>query len=197
MNYVYVPYRVRDMDDYADALVSIKNKKNAVFGRHSLIRRGLSNEPLSVVGWRDSLYLLVHGSGLATGVGVDQSHHDGEARRVTGEDFATRLIGLGLRRTTIDLRLWTCWGAGKEVEDRLGPDGQASDSFALRVARGLAMGGYANVTVTSYRKLVNLSVANLQASNGHKMLQSNEGDNLDFARVTSNDRVSYRVSNIA
>jgi len=192
MNYVYVPYRVNDMDLYAGALVSIKNKKNKVFGQHKLIARGLSEQPLSVVGWRDSLYVLIHGSGRATGVGVDMSHHDGEARHVTGEDFAARLIGLGLRRTTIDLRLWTCWGAGKHGDDdRMGPDGQESEPFAMRVARGLAAGGYVNVTVSSYRKLVNLSVANLDTFKGHKVLQTSEG----FARVTANDRVSYKVAN--
>jgi hypothetical protein len=200
MHYVYVPFRDKAMDDFADALVAEKNRVNRFIGRHAKIERELGGKPLSVVGWHDRLYTLAHGAGRHSGVCVNTNPMNGASKYVTGEDFAALLIASGLKKTTLDVRLWTCWGGKSGTAEWSGPPGNQEhslSSFALRVAQGFKTAGYKSVTVVGYRQLVNLSRKNLVDNGGHKMLQdTDEGDDIHFSRVSDENKVRYKVSAI-
>ena len=194
MNYVYVPYADKEMDNFAFSLVNEKNKVNKFFGRHKLINRDNFGTPLSVVGWNDRLYTMAHGSGTHCGVCVNTNPRKDENKYVTGEDFAKLLVKLGLKNTGLDVRLWTCWGGKSGNDAWQGPIGNLEhslSSFTLRVACGFKELGYKKITVVGYRKLVNISGLNLQNHQGHKVLQDEE-DN--FSLVTDEDKVRYQVS---
>jgi hypothetical protein len=197
--YVYVPYADKAMDKYADFLVDEKNKTNWVFGKHQKIDRDKGGTPLSVVGWCDRLYVLVHGTGAYSGVCVNTNPMNDDEKYVTGEDFAGVLVNAGLKNTTVDVRLWTCWGGNRGTENWHGPDGNDDhrlSSFALRVACGFKERRYTSITVVGYRKLVNLSEIVLKKFGGHKVLQDHGEGDPKFMRVRDADRATYKVSAI-
>jgi len=204
--YVYVPFADRMMDDFAAALVEEKNKKNRVLGHHTLIGRAnqgnTARSPLAVVGSYDRLYVCIHGASKRAGVGVYHTSTWGRTantevrHEVSGEGLAGQLVDLGLANKSIDVRLWTCWGGGKETEDRDGAAAGDHDrrSFALRFATGLKARGRTSVTVTGYTKLVDLGVARLRASGGKKKLQAVYGQ--DTYGATDDGKIQYKVSAI-
>jgi hypothetical protein len=211
-HYVYVPFADDMMDDFAAALVVEKNKVNRFFGHHTLIKRpdqgNDSAAPLSVIGRSDRLYMCIHGASKRAGVGVyhvktfkrgklglvlDKS----ERKEISGEGLAEHVADLGLPpRRSIDIRLWTCWGGGKENEDRDGTVVGDHDrrSFALRFAQGMKEMGFMDVTVTGYTHLVDLGVARLKAAGGKKMLQTVYGQ--DTYIPTNESKIQYKVSAI-
>ena len=212
-HYVYVPYEDAGMDDFAVALVKEKNRHNKVIGHHTLIRRvdqgNVGAPPLAVVGTQDRLYVCIHGASRRAGVGVHHITPMAEGtfgpiatgapvrHEVTGERLASELVRLGLANKRISLRLWTCWGGGKRVEDR---DGMAEGdgdrrSFALRVACGLKAAGRISIEVVGYTHLVYLDPGRLRRNCGHKQLQMVYQTD-SFVNVSEATKVRYEVKAI-
>jgi hypothetical protein len=204
--YVYVPFADAQMDSFASALVELKNKKNRFFGHHTLILRpdqgNTSASPLSVVGSYDRLYLCIHGASKRAGVGVYHTRAfsaDGDKKvrhEVAGEDLAEQMVDLGLANKSIDVLLWTCWGGGKENEDRDGTTAGDHDhrSFTLRFATGLKKRGRKSLTVTGYTQLVDLGTKRLTDNGGKKKLQIRLGE--DNYQTTSDHKIQFKVTAI-
>jgi hypothetical protein len=204
-HYVYVPYADAGMDGFASALVREKNTHNRIIGHHTLIPRGgLSATPLSAVGYKDRLYVCIHGASKHAGIGVWHTQTEGRGGTVTknrhtirGEELAAELVRLGLANKSISLRLWTCWGGGKANEDRgtIEPGDDDRTSFALRVASGLKAAGRKSIEVVGYRHLVFLGAKKLTDNNGHKSLQKTFGST-DFVNVSEENKVRIQVKAI-
>lgn len=155
------------MDPYADALVKAKNAVHRFTTRYQLIDRLGRPDELAAVGFRDRLYVLIHGRDTL-GVGARQvSGHP--YQDVTGDELADRLIARGLRNKVIDLRLWTCSG-GRDAATPAAGFGGVALSFAGRVHARLHAVGHRCIAVCSYLEPVSLAGTALAGNGGHKKL---------------------------
>ena len=181
MNYIYVPYADRGMDDFS---VSLEMKKNdhKWIRRYTHIKRSKGASPLSTVGWGDTLYIGLHGRAAFYGVGAYVRYYDGknEVHNVSGMDLAKELIDSGLPNTWVDLRLWTCYGAAGANSPSVATDaptagyGNDARSFAAKVHAAFKIFGYNKVTVTGYKEEVSISGMALDRNQGKKTLLVNE-----------------------
>lgn len=182
MNYIYVPFTDKGMDEYFVALECKKNEHKWI-RRYTHIKRFGAPKPLSVVGWGDTLYIGLHGRSAFYGVGAYVQYdadNNKVAQNVSGMDLAKKLIDDGLANTWVDLRLWTCYGgtsADNPSASSHAPTkgyGNDSRSFAAKVHAAFKLFGYAKVTVTGYSEVVSIAKEALDVSDKHKRLVVND-----------------------
>jgi hypothetical protein len=177
MKYIYIPYLDNDMDAFASSL-ELKKNEHKWIKRYTHIRRNIGMQPLTDVGWGDTLYVGLHGRAAFYGVGAYTKWSQGklEVHNVSGMDLAKKLIDDGLPNTWVDLRLWTCYGAASGATPARAKDapvkGYGSDfrSFAAKVHAAFKLFGYTKVTVTGYKEEVSISGSALDVNKGNKTL---------------------------
>lgn len=177
MKYIYVPYLDNEMDSFAGSL-EVKKNDHKWIKRYTHIRRNIGQQPLTDVGWGDTLYVGLHGRAAFYGVGAYTTWGNGkrQVHNVSGMDLAKKLIDDGLRNTWVDLRLWTCYGAASASTPARAKDaptdGYGGDfrSFAAKVHAAFKLFGYTKVTVTGYKEEVSISADALDKHHNNKTL---------------------------
>jgi hypothetical protein len=151
--YIYLPVPTAEMVRLADDIIRAKVRAGkpapGVLRNHfvSGIGKGLMHlfqGCLRMVHQNDTVYVLLHGAGVAGSREVG-AERDGVWKAYTPDQLAGTVEKEGLPKNVVDLHLLSC-GSGLEGGD----NPEFRDSFVARLSRALKARGYGRIRVTGY-----------------------------------------------
>ena len=152
--YIYLPVPTKEMIEFANKFKDARLKKTNtdvgilknyfVSGMLKGVSRHLFGGCLRAVHQGDSLFLILHGAGVAGSRFIGAKRNGGQ-KKYTPEQIARTIEKEGLPKSFEDLFLLSC-GGGLDVDD----GGRLHKPFVAKVSAALKDLGYSRIRVTGY-----------------------------------------------
>lgn len=148
--YIYLPVPTAEMLKIANAIISVRSDLRILQNRHVAgwrkgVSRSFGGGCLRALSASDTLYLVLHGTGLAGSSYIAAKRTATDVKRYTPIEVAELLEAEGLSKNFRHLHLYCC-GSGLVG----GKDPQLHKSIAQRVWSAMKSRGYNVIRVTGY-----------------------------------------------